>query len=659
MQLVRKAGLASAIAVVAVVWTAGLASRPTMGSVPETKAVAEWPVYGMDAGGTRHAPLDQINPENVQMLERAWVYRTGEDYTGTEHAGRAAFEATPILVDGVLYLSTQTNRIIALDPETGEELWVFDPGIDIDSGLFAEFTSRGVSAWKDPIRGDLRLFVGTIDARLLAIDARTGRLADEFGGGGQINLTEGVGDVQKGMYSVTSPPVIIDDIVIVGSAIGDNRRVESEHGVVRAYAARDGELLWSWDPIPRTSDSPAWEEWEPEQARKTGGANAWAPFSADPERGLVFVPTGSPSPDYYGGERLGSNLYANSVVALRARTGEVAWHFQTVHHDLWDYDVSAQPVLITVTKDGEDIPAVAQATKMGHLFFLHRETGEPIFPVEERPVPQSDVPGEVTSPTQPFPVVTPPLVPHGLTEVDAWGLTFADRWSAKRKIRRYRSEGIFTPPSLQGSIQYPGIAGGTNWGSLAFDPDRELVVLNTSRAPFAVALRPRGEYETEKSPGGYVERSPQEGTPYGLHRYPLLSGLGIPLVNPPWGTLVGVSTRTGKVEWESTLGTIKDLTPFSIAKKWGTPSMGGPIVTASGVTFIAGAMDNYLRAFDTETGEELWKGRLPAGGQATPMTYRLREKGRQFVVICAGGHGKMGTTLGDYVIAFALPSEPN
>ena len=274
--------------------------RDTRGDVPDTLRTAEWPVYGMDAGGTRYSPLDQITPQNVHLLETAWTYRTGEDYTDTEHSGRAAFEATPILLDGVLYLSTQTNRIIALAPETGEELWVFDPEIDINSGLFAEFTSRGVSAWKDEQTGSIRIFVGTIDARLIAIDAETGKVAPEFGNGGQIDLSKGVGEVQRGMYSVTSPPVIIGDVLVVGSAIGDNRRVESERGTVRAYDARNGTLLWSWDPIPRSPESDAWQEWQPEQAARTGGANAWAPLSADPERGLVFVPTGSPSPDYYG-----------------------------------------------------------------------------------------------------------------------------------------------------------------------------------------------------------------------------------------------------------------------------------------------------------------------------------------------------------------------
>jgi quinoprotein glucose dehydrogenase len=620
----------------------------------EPYPASRWHAYGNDSGGTRHSLATQITRDNINKLKPAWTYRTGEDYTGKKQAGRATFQATPLLIDGVLYLSTPSNRVIALNATTGEELWAFDPDIDIESGLYAEFTSRGVSYWRDGVSGEQRLFMGTIDGRLFALDISTGKRVRSFGDDGEINLTDGVGTVELGMYSVTSPPAVVNDTIIIGSAIGDNRRVRSEYGAVRAFDARSGVLRWSWDPIPRSETRVNWPDWDPAQAQITGAANAWAPLSADPERGLVFIPTGSPSPDYYGGERLGSNLYANSVVALAVETGEVAWHFQTVHHDLWDYDVSAQPVLVEVTRDNQKIPAVAQATKMGHLFFLHRDTGEPIFPVEERPVPQSDVPGERSWPTQPFPVITPPLVPQGLTPDEAWGLTPIDRHFAAGRIAQYRSEGIFTPPSLRGSIQYPGIAGGTNWGSLSFDPARELVILNTSRAPFVVTLLPREQYDREKAPGGYVERSPQLGTPYGLHREPLFSGLGVPLVKPPWGTLVAVSTRTGLIVWESTLGTIRDLTPLAWSKKWGTPSMGGPLTTASGVTFIAAAMDNYLRAFDTSTGEELWQARLPAGGQATPMTFQLSEDEPQYVVICAGGHGKLGTKLGDSVIAYTL-----
>ncbi len=332
------------------------------------------------------------------------------------------------------------------------------------------------------------------------------------------------------------------------------------------------------------------------------------------------------------------------------------WAFQSVHHDLWDYDVPAQPVLMDVTRDGLKIPAVVQATKMGHVFFFDRDTGTPLFGIEERPVPQSDVPGEVSSPTQPFPTVTEPLVPTTLKPEDAWGLTPFDRRAARKRIESLRSEGLFTPPSVQGSIHYPGVAGGTNWGSVAFDPDREVVVMNTSRVAFAVTLFARNTYDRNKDYGD-VERGRQEGTPYIMHREPLLSPLGLPVSPPPWGTLTAVSTVTGKVVWTSVLGTPRDIAPVPISFNWGTPNMGGPIMTKSGLTFISATMDYYLRAFDTATGAELWKGRLPAGGQATPMTYRLKPDGKQFVVICAGGHGKLGTRLGDYVIAYALPDK--
>jgi quinoprotein glucose dehydrogenase len=625
--------------------------------IPEGGGVSDWPAYGRDAGGARYAPLTQITPGNVMHLEEAWVYRTGDDLTGTPAGRQAAFEATPILIDGTLYLSTQINRVIALDSETGAEKWVFDPKLDFESGGFSEFTSRGVSTWKDPETGRRMIYHTTLDARLFALDAETGQLVTTFGDNGKIDLSKGVGEIKaRGHYLVTSPPAVIDGLVITGSAVGDNGWVDSERGVVRAFDARTGKERWSWDPIPREPSDPGWDTWEPEQAKITGGANAWSILAADEERGLVFIPTGSASPDYYGGERKGDNLYANCVVALRAATGEVVWHFQVVHHDLWDYDVPAQPVLIDVTIDGEKIPAVCQATKMGHVFFLHRETGEPLFPVEERPVPQTDVPGEQTAATQPFPVITPALVPHNLKPEDAWGLTPWDKGKVRERLETLRADGLFTPPSLQGSLHYPGVAGGTNWGGVAFDPVRELVIMNTSRVAFVVTLRPRDEFEQEgRIPN--VEQGSMRGTPYGMHREPLLSPWGLPGNPPPWGTLTAISTRTGEQVWESVLGTVRDLAPIPIPVKWGTPTMGGPIVTESGLTFIAATMDDYLRAFDTDSGKELWKGRLPAGGQATPMTYRLQEDGKQYVVICAGGHGRLGTKLGDYVIAYALPDK--
>ena len=623
-------------------------------------AVSDWPFYGRDAGGTRYSPLDQINRENVLFLEEAWTYRTGDYADGSDGRQKTTFQATPILVDGTLYFSTVYGRVIALDPESGEARWTYDPGMDRDVS-FSDLASRGVATWVDDRRrtGEpcrRRIFVGTYDARLIALDAAAGEPCTDFGVGGQVDLTVGIRNVRPGHYGVTSPPAVIGDLVVVGSAIGDNGAVEMADGSVRAYDARDGTLRWRWEPVPRHPADPARDTWKGDAADKTGAANAWSIFSVDAARDLVFVPTGSASPDFYGGERLGSNSYANSVVALRGSTGEVVWHYQLVHHDLWDYDLPAQPVLLDVKKDGVEIPAVAQATKMGFLFLLHRETGQPIFPVEERPVPQSTVPGEETWPTQPFPTHPPPLAPTRLTPDDAWGLTPWDRGWCRDKLERHRNEGIFTPPSLGGSIQSPGIAGGSNWGGLAFEPNRGVVVLNMTHMPYVVQLIPIEDFEAERAQAPKdTEFAPQAGTPYGMSRAPLLSPLGLPCIQPPWGTLAAVDLGSGEVKWEVPLGTIRDIAPVPLPIEWGTPSLGGPIVTAGGLIFIGAAMDDYLRAFDIETGEELWKARLPAGGQATPMTYRLTPASRQFVVIAAGGHGRLGTTIGDHLVAFALP----
>jgi quinoprotein glucose dehydrogenase len=375
----------------------------------------------------------------------------------------------------------------------------------------------------------------------------------------------------------------------------------------------------------------------------------------DTERNLVFIPTSSPSPDYYGGMRRGSNLYSDSVVALRGDTGQVAWHYQIVHHDLWDYDLPAQPTLVTVRKDGRDIPAVAQATKMGMLFLLDRDTGEPIFPVEERAVPVSDVPGEESWPTQRFPTSPPPLATATATPDDAWGLTPWDRRKAGEIIERYRYEGIYTPPSLRGSIEFPGIAGGTNWGSVAFAPQHGLVVLNMTHVPFVARLFPREEFDLKEARRTWpAEYAPQRGTPYYMGRRALLSPLGLPCTKPPWGTLAAVELATGAVKWQVPLGTIRDLAPVPLPIRLGVPNMGGPMITAGDLVFIGAAADNYLRAFDVQTGDELWKRRLPAGGQATPMTYRAQESGKQFLVIAAGGHGKLGTKIGDSLVAFTL-----
>lgn len=622
-----------------------------LGQRPEALSPGEWPAYGRDSGGQRYSPLAEITQANAAKLEVAWMYRTGDQAEGFASRDKRAFEATPIAVDGALYVATPTNRVVALDAATGRERWTFDPKLDSERS-YSEMTCRGVSTWIDvkAKSRQRRIYVATLDARLIALDAATGRPCKDFGKGGQVDLTRGVRIRDRGDYQVTSPPAVVGDLIVVGSSIGDNRAADLERGVVRAFDARTGAERWAWDPIPTSDRDRAAATWKDGSAARTGAANAWSIISTDAERGLVFVPTSSPSPDFYGGERKGDNRYANSVTALRAATGEVVWSFQVVHHDLWDYDVASQPILFTLRRDGREIPAVAVTTKIGHLFVLHRETGEPLFPVEERPVPKSDVEGEEASPTQPFPVGLPALVPQRVTPEDAWGLTKEDCDWCRQTIAAARSEGVFTPPSLKGTIAVPGNVGGVAWSGASFDPVRQMLVVSTNRLPFLVRLVPRGTLADDRANNRLRgEYGRQEGTPYAMFRTPLMSPSRVPCIAPPWGTLQAIDLSTGKRVWEVPLGEVK--TPGGTVP--GSLSLGGSIVTAGGVIFIAGTLDNCLRAYDVETGVELWKYSLPAGGQATPMTYQAN--GRQFVVLAAGGHGKIPTPLGDWVIAFALP----
>jgi quinoprotein glucose dehydrogenase len=613
-----------------------------------------WPAYGGDPGGHRFADLSQITPRNVGDLRLVWEYRTGDLLEG-----RGRFEATPILVDGTLYLSTPLATVVALDPASGAERWVYDPQVDL-RGDYGDFANRGVAAWLDasaaagtPCRR--RIFVATVDARLIALDGTNGRPCDDFGAHGTVDLTRALSNppAYASEYAVTSPPTVVGSVVIVGSAVADNHRIDAPNGVVRAYDVRTGTERWSWDPVPRLPGAPGYDTWSGEFAHVTGAANAWTILSADTARDLVFVPTGSAAPDFYGGDRLGQDLYANSVVALRASTGAMVWHFQVVHHDLWDYDVPAQPVAFTWHRAGREIPALAVATKMGHLFILDRTTGQPLVPVAERPVPASDIAGEQAWPTQPFPPPAYRFVPESLSAADAFGLTPERREQCRARIAALRSDGIFTPSSLRGSVHYPGHIGGFNWSGVSVDERGGVLVAPVNRLAMAVTLVPRDSIRAARRAHPDAEFGSMRGTPYGMLRETLLGLDHVPCTPPPWGELVAFDLTQGRVRWRMPLGEWPGTASVPGHTAFGSISLGGVLVTAGGLVFAAGTLDQQLRAFDLATGRVLWSAPLPAGGHALPMSYRAA--GRQYVVIAAGGHDRLGTKLGDYVLAYALP----
>lgn len=532
----------------------------------------EWTHYGGDAGGSKYSLLADISRDNVDRVKTAWMVRAGDfppdvfDSLGRTdmprdssppvrtrpgaRCGSCRFEATPLMLGGTLYISTPLNRVLALDPATGATRWTFDPQINITRSYAEDLTSRGVSAWANDTaslkeRCTRRIFLASVDARLHALDAATGLPCERFGDSGFVRLNIDVGlnqsQVETSRYTVTSPPAIIGDLVVVGSALSKGWRRDVASGVVRAYDARTGALRWSFDPIPRTRDHPSWEFWTPDAARSTGGANVWSIISADAERDLVFLPIASPAPESYGGGRLGRNDFANSLVALRASTGKVVWSFQTVHHDLWDYDVAAQPVLVNLRRGGQEIPAVIVANKAGMIFVLHRETGLPLLPVEEQAVPASDVEGEVSWPSQPFARKAPMLHGNLLTPDSAFGINDVDRAFCREQIARLRNEGTFTPPSLQGTLVWPGYWGGINWDGIAWDPDRQLIVTTVKRLATVVQLRPRDVQRQPPDAQPGLHSMPQFGTPYSMSRSPLVARSGIPCTPPPWGSLVAAA----------------------------------------------------------------------------------------------------------------------
>ncbi|TNE59831.1 MAG: pyrroloquinoline quinone-dependent dehydrogenase [Alphaproteobacteria bacterium] len=633
--------------------------EPRFAGNAEPRETSQWPEYG-GGQGQRYAAAGEITPQNVRDLKVAWIYRTGdiaEPGKGPFKTG-SAFENTPLLMDGKMFICSPFNRVVALDPVSGAEIWNFDPEIDKSANYSNQFVCRGVAYHAREAESgalcDRTIFTATNDTQLIALDAETGAPCPGFGDAGRVALAKGVGETRwKGEYQHTSPPLVIGDLVIVGGSLGDNARRQPPSGVVRAYDAQSGALKWAFDLAPPDYDGPA-----SDAGYALGTPNVWAPMVADLERGLVFIPTGNPSPDYYRetGNRL--DYYGSSVVALEAATGKSVWHYQTVHHDLWDFDIPAQPTLLDLERDGVRIPALVQATKMGFLFVLNRETGAPVFPVEERPVPQVDVPGLQVSPTQPFPQEWLQLSATDLKPEEAWGITFWDEGKCRQAIKDLRFDGMYTVANEKWTLMYPGNAGGSNWGGVAVDPEDEIVIANVMNLPWRVRLIPREEMPSRGSYDGHGELMQMEGYPYGGQRELVMSPFGIPCAPPPWGKLVAVNLKTGEKLWDVPLGTIRDVAPVPLNWKLGVPNLGGPLVTAGGLVFIGAAADNYLRAFDLKTGKEVWKGRLPAGGQATPMSYVVtgpngREK--QYVVIAAGGHQRAGTKLGDYIIAYALP----
>ena len=606
-----------------------------------------WEHWGGDRGGSRFSPLDQITPDNVGNLVRAWEFRTGDlDIRPPEVMKRTKFQATPLLVEDSLIFCSPFNEVIALDPGSGAQKWRYDPKIATNQRPANRYNCRGVAYWVDDkaaANADCRarIFMGTNDVRVIALDARTGVPCADFGRGGEVTLDIGMKLEWPGEFQITSAPVVSRGVVVVGSAIADNRRVDAPVGAVRGFDARTGRLRWSFDPL--LHDGVA-----------AGHANVWAPMSADEERGLVFLPTSSPSPDFWGGRRPGNNAHANSVVALRVETGELVWSFQTVHHDVWDYDLPAQPTLARIDTGEGMRDVVIQPTKQGFVFVLDRDDGQPVWPVEERAVPQGGAEGEVLSLTQPFPTHVPVIAPRRISAGDAFNpFPGLGRSACEAQLSSARNDGLYTPPSTQGTLLFPFTGGGVNWGGAAFDPVNQILYANTSRAVHLVKLIPRSEAAGFSPPPGH-DFGPQQGAPFAMTRAVAMSPLGLLCNKPPWGEMVAVDLKAGKILWHSTVGTSEDRAPLGIAFNWGTPLLSGVAITAGGLVFT-GAMDAYLRAFDARTGQELWQGRLPVPGVANPMTYIW--KGEQYVAIGAGGHSEAGTTIGDSVVAFRLPRQ--
>ncbi|TAV88630.1 glucose/quinate/shikimate family membrane-bound PQQ-dependent dehydrogenase [Rhizobium leguminosarum] len=629
-----------------------VAANPAFGgSVPD----GEWHQYGRTPFGQRYSPLDQITAQNVSTLKEAWRYQTG-DVKRPDDVGETTYQVTPLKVKDTLYLCTPHNWAIALDAKTGKEKWKYDANSGMNPDRQHQ-TCRGVTYYADPTVAAgqpcaERVYLPTSDARLIALDAADGKICTGFADQGVLHLETGMRYNPAGYYYSTSPPVAVAGKIIVGGAVNDNYSTEEQSGVIRAFDINTGALVWNWDSGNPDATTPITAG----QTYTTNSPNSWSVFSVDEALGMVYIPLGNQVPDQIGINRSDNvEKFSSSIVALDIATGQLRWVRQTVHHDLWDMDVPAQPALIDLTKqDGTVVPALVGPTKQGDIYVLDRRSGEPIISVKEIPAPDGAVSGDHTSPTQPISDLT--FSPEPLQEKDMWGVSLFDQLACRIDFHRYRYEGRYTPPSLQGTIVYPGNFGTFNWGSVAVDPERQIMfgmptyLAFTSRLVPAADIPPRGQDEKGSEQG--LNRN--DGAPYGVFMGPFLGLLKIPCQAPPWGYVAGVDLRTGKIAYMHKNGTVRDMTPLPLPFKVGVPGIGGPMLTKGGVAFLGAAVDNYLRAYDVTSGRELWQGRLPAGGQATPMTY-MTDDNKQYVVMVAGGHGSVGTKPGDYVIAYTLP----
>ncbi|WP_438390320.1 glucose/quinate/shikimate family membrane-bound PQQ-dependent dehydrogenase [Caballeronia sp. DA-9] len=639
---------------------------------------ADWPAYGRTQEGTRYSPLPQITPENAKDLQVAWTFRTG-DMKGPNDPTEITDEVTPIKIGDLLYLCSPHQKLFALDAKTGALKWKFDPELKSDPS-FQHVTCRGVSyvdlsasaaatapaAAAAPASNTAvataactrRIYLPVNDGHLYALDALTGQRCEGFGNHGDLDLQHAQPVTTPGMYEPTSPSIITSRVIIVAGSVEDNFSSREPSGVIRGFDVRTGELLWAFDPgakdpnhIPGPGEHYMWTS-----------PNSWAPAAYDAKLDMVYLPMGVTTPDIWGGHRTpDQERYASGLLALHASTGKLAWFYQSVHHDLWDMDQPSQPTVADITgKDGKTVPVVYAPAKTGNLFVLDRRTGVPVVPAPETPVPQGAAPGDHVEPTQPFSQLTY-RPSKNLTDADMWGATMYDQLVCRVMFHKLRYEGTFTPPSVQGTLVFPGNLGMFEWGGIAVDTDRQIAVANPIALPFVSRLIPRGPGNPmEPVPGAKGSGTeqgiqPQYGVPFGVTINAFLSPLGLPCKQPAWGYISAIDLKTNEIVWKKRIGTVRDSSPIPLPFKMGMPMLGGPIVTAGGVAFIGATADNYIRAFDVNDGKQLWQARLPAGGQATPMSYSIN--GRQYVVIAAGGHGSFGTKLGDYVIAYALPQQ--